>query len=129
MSQDSDSGFLSLEPIDLMDHPEYEDIVLEQGVDWLMTEDPTSTDPQAWAVLILTGQYADWVVRYPVFEMLDDQRMHFEYEVIYRPDLPKGYSPNEGDMANYMASILTQIFTSYSQEDSDGTTVGEYIDI
>lgn len=129
MSQDSDEGCLVMTPIDLIDHPEYEDVPLVQGVDWLMTEDPTTQDPQAWAVLILTGHYADWVVRYPFFEMLDDQRISFQYEVIHRPELVDGFTINEGDMANYMASILTGIYLSYSQEDSDGTTVGDYIDI
>jgi hypothetical protein len=129
MEYDSDDADV-LSPIDLVDFPEVEDLPLVEGEDWLMAPDPTLPDNQeGWVIIILKGHYTNWVVRYEHIEATDDGRLSFDYDVIHRPEVPEGFTVHELDIANFMATILTQVFNNHMPDDSDGTTIGDYIDL
>jgi|TARA_B110000908_G_scaffold171477_1_gene234376 hypothetical protein len=128
MEHDSDEG-VTLTPINLVDFPEVEDLPLVEGEDWIMAPDPTIPDnEEGWVIIILKGDFTNWVIRYDRFEATDDGRLSFDYDVVHRPELPEGFTINELDIANYMATILMQVFKNHTP-DSDDTTTGDYIDL
>lgn len=87
------------------------EVSLEENVDYVVTEDPTNpSDPEAWAVHILKGEYEDWVIKYNNVE-LDKDGLEFGYETLFMPDLPEGYQVVDTEIANYFGTILVQIVT------------------
>ena len=89
--------------------------------DYIITGDPSyPDDPEAWCVLILQGEYKNWVVRFPEVK-LDKGELEFTYEVVYMPD---GTTFNELDVANYMSSLLVEVIESLH-----GTDGQVYVDV
>ena len=108
MSQDSDEGLLELEPVHLHDG-DMEQLTLVDGVDFILSEDPTSEDDDGkWVAQILEGTYADWVVRFPRVVLVDGE-LDFNYEVLFHPPFDEGYVLQEHDAANYMGLSLIHI--------------------
>jgi len=100
--------------------------LLEQD-DYIITGDPSyPDDPEAWCVLILKGEYRDWVVRF-TFVQFDKGELEFTYEVVYLPD---GSTFDELGVANYMSSLITEIVESMHGTDGQvyvDTETGEQI--
>ena len=131
MSQDSDEG-LVLDPIHLKegDAPL---LTLLPNKDYILAEDPTQPENEdAWACIIQTGQFADWVVRFPEVEM-EHAVMEFTYEVLYHPELPDGYELVDVEIANYMGAVIHSVVQTL-HELGDGQVyinveTGEKIDL
>jgi len=132
MSQDSDEGSLELEPVHLHDG-DMEQLTLVDGVDFILSEDPTTEDDDGkWVAQILEGTYLDWVVRFPRI-VLDKGELDFNYEVLFHPPFYEGYEIHEHDVANYMGELLSTVLLGL-QEGKDGLIyfdqeTGEQIDI
>ena len=123
---------LVLDPIHLMegDAPL---ITVVPNVDYIVTEDPTDVEnEESWACIIQTGQFADWVVRFPEVSM-ENGAMEFTYQVIFHPELPDGYELVDVEIANYMGAIIHSVVQTL-HEKGDGQiyfdeSTGEKIDI
>lgn len=77
--------------------------------DYIITEDPLlPDDEEAWAVVILQGDYKDWVVRFPDV-LLDNGELEYTYEVLYMPEEAQDKEWVDVSLANYMTSLLTRI--------------------
>jgi hypothetical protein len=117
---DSDSGQILLEDIHLGE----EDVVLHDVTEmdnYLITEDPLDpTNQEAWAVVILSGTYKDWVVRFPEV-LLDKGELVFTYEVIH---LPEEGEFEELDFVNFISSVLTEAIA-----DLHGSEGQVYVDV
>jgi hypothetical protein len=108
-------------------------LALEENVDYVVTEDPTKpSDPEAWAVHVLTGEYEDWVIRYNNVE-LDKDGLQFGYETIFCPELHEGYQVVDVEIANYFGTILEHMILSLHGEDGGNVYLdletGEKIDL
>lgn len=108
------------------------EVSLEENVDYVVTEDPTNpSDPEAWAVHILKGEYEDWVIKYNNVE-LDKDGLEFGYETLFTPDLPEGYEVVDTEIANYFGTILTQIVAELHEQQGNvciDLETGEKIDL
>jgi len=134
VSQDSDEGLVEfeLEPVHLHDG-DMEKLTLVDGVDFILSEDPTSEEDEGkWVAQILQGKYNDWVVRFPRI-VLDKGELDFNYEVLFHPPFGDEYELDELDVANYMGELLATVLLEL-QEGKDGLIyfdqeTGEQIDI
>jgi hypothetical protein len=96
----------------------YHDLLEED--DFLIVGDPSyPDDPEAWCVLVLKGDYKDWVVRFTFVEF-DKGELEFTYEVVYLPD---GSTFDELETANFMSSLITEVI-----ETLHGTDGQVYVD-
>ena len=117
---DSDSGLVTLDSIYLGE----DDVVLHDVTEmdnYLVTEDPLDpTNQESWAVVILKGDYKDWVVRFPEVR-LDKGELDFTYEVVH---LPSEGEFEELDFVNFISSVLTEVIS-----DLHGTEGQVYVDV
>ncbi len=108
------------------------EISLKENVDYAITEDPTNpSDPEAWAVHVLTGEYEDWVIKYNNVE-LDKDGLEFGYETLFTPEFPEGYEVVDTEIANYFSTILGQIVTELHEQEGNvylDVETGEKIDL
>ena len=131
MHFDSDTNLLSLSPIELG-----EDLVESTSVseddDFLIVQDPTDPDNQeSWAVLILKGDYKDWVVRFPSVGFADGQ-LEFEYQFMNAGGSQNAdeFELDELKFANYISSVLIEVLNSLDQTEGQvyvDTKTGEQI--
>ncbi len=111
---------------------ELPDVSVEEGVDYVVTEDPRHPeDIEKWAVMILSGEYEDWVV---VFSdvVLEGKNIEFKYTIIYHPELPETEFV-VAEMANFMSVLINDVVTNMhsigeGQTYTDADT-GEIIDL
>lgn len=95
------------------------------GQDWNMMDDPRYPDePDRWTVHILEGEWKDWVVAFPEI-YLENGKIDFTYEIIFSPEIPKGYSVDAYEIGNYMSSIIEDILGELHKE----TGTLEYVDV
>ena len=88
--------------------------------DYIIVGDPLLPDQEdAWSVIILKGEYKDWVVRFPEIT-LDKGELQFTYEVLH---LPEDAVFTDVDVANYMSSVLSSVLA-----DLHGTEGAVYVD-
>ena len=100
---------------------------LTENDNFIITGDPSYPDePNFWAVVITSGEYKDWVVRFPEV-ILDKGELEFTYEVIYLPD---GSTFTDLEVANYMSSLITEVVAELHGSEGQvyiDTTTGEQI--
>ena len=103
----------------------YHDVAEED--DFIITTDPHYPDKEdAWVVIILKGEYQDWVVRFPTVT-LDKGELEFTYEVVYLPD---GAEFTDIEVANYMSSVITEVVRQLHQSEGQvyvDTKTGEQV--
>ena len=105
---DSDSGLVTLNEIQLGD----DEVVLHDVTEldnFIITEDPLDpTNQEAWAVVILSGDYKDWIVRFPEVGV-EQGDMVFTYEILHTED---GAEFDELDFVNFISSVLTEVLAT-----------------
>jgi hypothetical protein len=102
-----------------------EEVVLHDVAEldtFLLTEDPLDpANEEAWAIVILTGDYKDWVVRFSDV-VVDKGELLFTYEIIDLPDQSAQFE--ELDFVNFISSVLTEALATL--HDTEGQV---YIDM
>ena len=132
---DSDGNFWNLgelQPIDLEDYDAYEEMTVKESVDYILAGDPLNPDKQeSWVIIILKGIYQEWVVRIPEMNKCESNQLEFTYEVLYHPELPDGFTLDEGHIANFMGAVVTDLCDTAAGHVEQPITVklGEQIDI
>jgi len=60
---------------------------MKEGEDYILTEDPESTDGTGWAVIFESGVYEKVVARYTDIEILDQStKLQFRIQPLYVPE-------------------------------------------
>ncbi len=105
---------------------------LVEGTDYTLTEDPRDpSNPEKWAIHILTGEWSDWVITFPEVYM-EKGGLEFVYECIFHPELPEGYIIDDNQIANYMSTLLGQVLESLQEQEGNvylDVETGEKIDL
>ncbi len=115
MHYDSEANLLTLSPITLG-----EDLVESTSVseddDFLIVEDPTDpSNQEAWAVLILKGEYKDWIVRFPEVGFAGGH-LEFQYQFIRAGATDNDeFELDELHFVNYISSVLVEVLNSLDQ--------------
>lgn len=130
MHFDSDANLLTLSPIDLAGDLA-ESVSVSEDDDFLIVEDPTDPDNQeAWAVLILKGEYKNWVVRFPEVGFADGH-LEFQYQFMNAGATDGNeFEFDELQFVNYISSVLVEVLNSLDQTEGQvyvDTETGEQI--
>ena len=98
--------------------------------DYLLVRDPTSSDPDSWCVVLLGGDFNDWVVSFSDVVLNTEEKeptVAFQYSILY-PDYEVEYDQRAfvNRCSSTLSSVLVGLHESGAQSYTDLRT-GEEI--
>ena len=83
--------------------------------DYLLVKDPTNDDPDSWCVVLLGGEFNDWVVQFSDVVLntnTEPTSIVYEYNILY-PDYEVEY--DQVAFTNRLSSTLSNILTGFHE--------------
>ena len=88
---------------------------MKEGVDYILTEDPESTDGSGWAVIFETAPYEKVVARYTDIEILEQgTKLQFKIQPLYAPEGTGDVTTMEFD--DHAAEVLSEIIKKENED-------------
>ena len=79
--------------------------------DYLLVQDPTADDPNSWCVVLLGGEFNDWVVQFSEVAInAETEQLTYEYNILHPDDDVVEYDQLE--FTNRCTSTLSKILLS-----------------
>ena len=83
-----------------------------EGEDYLITNDPKSVDPDAWAVILKHPDYDNVVGKFNDVAILErGTKLQFSFEPLYVPETLA--TPDEDALHDYLAAVLGAIIKEH----------------
>ena len=83
---------------------------IEEGVQFLVIDDPTKPDDEtAWAVLLEEEPFKDWVVKFHGITLDRAETLTFDYELLSSPDTEN--EPDRDVFLTLLTGIVNRIIT------------------
>tara|TARA_R110000765_G_scaffold138600_1_gene238565 strand:+ start:436 stop:768 length:333 start_codon:yes stop_codon:yes gene_type:complete len=58
-----------------------------EGIDYIIAQDPESTDETQWILIINSGEYKDFIIKYLNLQIVDEGKsISYDLEVIFVPE-------------------------------------------
>jgi hypothetical protein len=90
---------------------------MKEGEDYILTEDPESTDGTGWAVIFESGVYEKVVARYTDIEILDQgTKLQFQIQPLYVPEGAGDVTAME--FHDHAADVLVDIMKKQHEDKS-----------
>jgi hypothetical protein len=88
---------------------------MKEGEDYILTEDPESTDGTGWAVIFERGVYEKVVARYTDIEILDQgTKLQFQIQPLFVPEGAGDVTSME--FHDHAADVLVEIIKKEHEE-------------
>ena len=90
---------------------------MKEGEDYILTEDPESTDGTGWAVIFESGVYEKVVARYTDIEILDQgTKLQFQIQPLFVPEGAGDVTAME--FHDHAADVLVEVIKKEHEEKS-----------
>ena len=104
-----------LEDVLVIGDGDFEHIEQSEHDDYLLVKDPTNDDPDSWCVVLLGGDFNDWVVQFSDVVLNTEGEapiVNFQYTILY-PDYEVEY--DQLAFTNRLSSTLSKILVEFHE--------------
>jgi len=90
-----------------------------EGIDYIIAQDPESTDESEWILIIKEGEWKDFIIKYLNLQIVEEgETITYDLEVIFVPEELRDIEVTEekqDDFINHCAFLIGHIMSDFHE--------------